>query len=764
MIRPVLCRAVSLTLLASPAGAEIGEIDFQRDVAPILTQQCVDCHGPNLQMADLRLDQRQFVLGDNANPDLIKAGKSGDSMLIQRLSDAKLGIVMPPSFPFFPGEKAGLAETQITTLKAWIDQGANWPAGVKLAVESQAGQGGAAMKALFTAIRAGDHKSVESWLEDKTLLNARSEHRETPLIHAAAWADAAILRLLIDRGADVNAATPAGATALLRAAGDYEKTKLLIERGAKVDARSSSGRTPLLVAATYPGNLKTVQLLLASGANLADQDSFAETALTSAAKRGDAEMVSFLLKAGAHPIQGSRPPLIWAATEGNVATIEAVLQHGGQPPPIVSAALAAAAERGPDEAVRLLLAAGADVNAFGIFPKYSVLMAAAYSENQSADCVRLLLEKGAEVTAKSENGETPLTLAKKHGQTAIVALLARGSGEQSARGPERAPATNHQLADLKMALTKSVTLLQSAGPTFFAKTGCIACHQQSVASLAVAAARQRGFAVDERIAREQRAIVGLIGKSYRERFMQRVDHPFGSAPSIGYTLLGMHADGYPPDDITDAMIFELAGRQQLDGSWTAFGHRPPLEYSRTLGTALAIKAMQLYGPPAMKDQLDERLDRGRAWLISSEPVTTVDRAFQLLGLRWASANASHTDSALAALRTSQRSDGGWSQSAGLASDAYATGLVLYALHEGGAMSPSNFTYRSGVEYLRRNQLEDGSWHVKTRSFPFQPYFESGFPHGHDQWISAAATAFATVALLETMPPIIGGEKAVGPSR
>ena len=45
------------------------------------------------------------------------------------------------------------------------------------------------------------------------------------------------------------------------------------------------------------------------------------------------------------------------------------------------------------------------------------------------------------------------------------------------------------------------------------------------------------------------------------------------------------------------------------------------------------------------------------------------------------------------------------------------------------------------------QLEDGSWHVRSRCIPFQPYFESGFPHGHDQWISVAATNWASMALV-----------------
>ena len=60
-------------------------------------------------------------------------------------------------------------------------------------------------------------------------------------------------------------------------------------------------------------------------------------------------------------------------------------------------------------------------------------------------------------------------------------------------------------------------------------------------------------------------------------------------------------------------------------------------------------------------------------------------------------------------------------------------------------------YRKGLEYLLRTQLEDGSWFVETRSEPIQAYFESGFPYGVHQWISAAATAWATTALALATP-------------
>ena len=62
---------------------------------------------------------------------------------------------------------------------------------------------------------------------------------------------------------------------------------------------------------------------------------------------------------------------------------------------------------------------------------------------------------------------------------------------------------------------------------------------------------------------------------------------------------------------------------------------------------------------------------------------------------------------------------------------------------------SDPVYQGGVRYLLKNQRDDGSWHVTTRAKPIQTYFESGFPHGKDQFISMAATCWSTMALAMT---------------
>jgi squalene cyclase len=86
----------------------------------------------------------------------------------------------------------------------------------------------------------------------------------------------------------------------------------------------------------------------------------------------------------------------------------------------------------------------------------------------------------------------------------------------------------------------------------------------------------------------------------------------------------------------------------------------------------------------------------------------------------------------------------------MTSDAYATGETLYALASTGVMQPKNAAFQKGVKFLLSTQAADGSWYVRSRAVKFQPYFESGFPYGHDQWISSMATGWGAAALAISM--------------
>ena len=142
-----------------------------------------------------------------------------------------------------------------------------------------------------------------------------------------------------------------------------------------------------------------------------------------------------------------------------------------------------------------------------------------------------------------------------------------------------------------------------------------------------------------------------------------------------------------------------------------------------------------------------RVGRARTWMRTTIPVTNEERVFQLLGLYWANDERSFIREQGKKLLSRQQQDGGWSQLDSLSTDAYATGQALYALNKSGCLSIGDPAYQRGIEFLLKTQEADGSWHVKTRSYPFVPFVDSEFPHGPDQFISAAGSNWATIALL-----------------
>jgi len=108
---------------ALPALAgESPKLNFERDVRPLLTQRCFECHGPETQESGLRLDQRDALLkGGKSGRPAVVVGKSAESRLIQVVAGLDKKISMPP-------DGARLKSAEIQTLRSWIDQGAQWTA------------------------------------------------------------------------------------------------------------------------------------------------------------------------------------------------------------------------------------------------------------------------------------------------------------------------------------------------------------------------------------------------------------------------------------------------------------------------------------------------------------------------------------------------------------------------------------------------------------------------------------------------------------
>jgi ankyrin repeat protein len=235
--------------------------------------------------------------------------------------------------------------------------------------------------------------------------------------------------------------------------------------------------------------------------------------------------------------------------------------------------------------------------------------------------------------------------------------------------------------------------------------------------------------------------------SWRERLLFG-DVSINEQIGRSYEAVAMGAASVAATCITDLVAHMLMGKQHVNGNWNSYSHRPPLEDSEITATALTIKALQLYAPPHRRSEATRRIERAREWLARAAPRSSEDRAMALFGLRWAGAPPHQIAAMRDVILRDQRPDGGWAQIPTRSSDAYATGQALVALSQAAGLPVSDRAYRRGVEFLLRNQNADGSWLVETRRTrsPGLPYFETGFPHGKHQFISYAATAWATMTL------------------
>ena len=416
-----------LTILFTPAMflPAAGPVEFDRDVKPIFATKCFGCHGSSQQQSGLRLDKRQNALRGGDYGVVIVPGKSAESKLIKRLTGPEAGMQMPPTGP--------LSSEEIGVLKAWIDQGADFPATVKTESAAPAKPVDPKTRAFLDAVRRGDVAAAKQMLRRRrSLAKARDAAGSTALMHAAVAPGVGTLRLLLEAGADPKAKNRRDATALLWAATDPAKVRLLLEHGVEINAKSVEGRTPLYLAAMQPSGTEVARLLLEKGADASAKDITGRTPLMAAAGAGNVESMRLLLDKGAAAnarTEAGSTALMDAVRSKNLQAVQLLLDRGADVNAATkrnSTALAVAASWGSEDIAKLLLEKGARVDTKDD-RGYTPLMYAAYSESMSDQVVRMLLAKGADLKATGE-GETALTLASKRGETAVLRLLKEAEG------------------------------------------------------------------------------------------------------------------------------------------------------------------------------------------------------------------------------------------------------------------------------------------------------------------------------------------------
>ena len=624
---------------------------------------------------------------------------------------------------------------------------------------------------LYQSIRNDDLATLRSLVKDNGA-NVKDARGQTPLMIAAAFGTLDAMKLLISSGADAKAESEAGVTALHWCTGDVAKVHLLLDQGADVNKASRLGRTPLLVAASAYGALETVKLLLQKGAEVNVVDSAGFTPLNAAANVDNTAVAKLLIEKGANlkaktSIGQVGTALMGAAHNGNLELTRLLLAHKADLNAISAesdgnvkngpvavgnlTALHFAVANGSAEEVKLLLDAGALVDPRDIRGMTPIMMAVS-TDRPNVEIVKTLLAKGADASIRSNIGESTVDWARKFNNPGILASLKLEAAKIDGPVPEL------KLADVKVvtpreAVERSLPLLQRASANVFTAGGCVACHAQPVASIAVETARARGWRVDDAVGKSAVEESERVRKSLSAsmQFLLQGREGGGTPDTQLYESLMMVAARQPSDPSTDALVHYLMAKQQPAGNWNGIGTRAPIQDGDFSHTAMAIQTLTVYGMPGRKGEIAERVGRAADWLAKHAPESTQERIMQILGLKWAGARDGRPEAQTKELVGLQRPDGGWAQTPYLASDAYATGQVLYTLHETGFLSADDPAFRRGVEFLLRTQKEDGSWYVKSRAMKIQPYFQSGFPYDHDQWISASGTAWAAMALSYTAP-------------
>jgi ankyrin repeat protein len=709
--------------------AQDAKVDFQHDVQPLIQKNCIGCHGPEQQMNSFRLDRRSIAFRGGSRT-VIVPGSSESSILYRRLIGSQFGSRMPPTGPLKPSE--------IATFKTWIDEGAPWPD--ELANDPNPTPVDPRAVRMVDALRAGDQATFQKLVDaDPKSLNLRGPGGATPFMYAALYSDAATLQSLLKQGADPSQRNDAGATALLWAAPDAAKIRVLIENGAAVNARSNDGRSALVVAAEKAGSAPAVRLLLEHGADVNNAGGKPTDArpLLQAATAGDAEVMKLLIDHGAN-IRQAGPEVLAESWERNCLQCVELVGNSFDAKGYSRALLAVAVYADPN-AVKFMLDHGANVNAKDESDR-TALIFAANSNRVPVKTVQMLIDHGADVNAANNEGWSPLYVAKLHGNTQVVEALLK-AGAKSSDDP--VPTLNLQQDNtIQQAVQKSLPLLQEADFNFTKKSGCTSCHNEGLTDMGLGLARKKGFHVDEKLASDEVKAVMAFWDEWRERLFQ------GVAPGgPSYTLVGLDAMGYQPGLTTDAITREILMKQLGDGHWTygCGGSRFPLCSTEIANTALSLRALQLYAPKPFRAESERSIEAAAAWLAKAHGNENEDLTFRVLGLKWAGTDKNALQKAKDDLLATQRADGGWSDIPSMSSTAYSTGEALVALHEAG-MATIDPVYQRGVHFLLSSQLKDGSWYVKTHSLAAQPYFDGGFPHGRDQWISASASNWAVMAL------------------
>ena len=335
--------------------------------------------------------------------------------------------------------------------------------------------------------------------------------------------------------------------------------------------------------------------------------------------------------------------------------------------------------------------------------------------------------------------------------TLVLGLLSMAMAEETGLV---ASATERGLARVKQAASDWQT-----------HKSCFSCHHQTLPILAALEGERAGFPLDREWLRSQ---VESSHRYFEDRIdeMENGDHVPGGAATTGFGFWALQLAGRPPDETTTAMVAYLLQIQGVvrakdrkpenpltldDGRWQASCRRAPMQASYIGDTVLVLLGLEEYATTDQQAAVAKARLAADQWLAGVPLRSQQDRLWRLWGLHFLNGDEALKQNTLAAILAAQKEDGGWAENDEGTSDAYSTGQTLFMLLKTGFAADHAATIRAR-DYLLKTQHADGSWLAESHvEYKAQLYFENGDPHGVDQFLSTAATAWATAGLAQLLP-------------
>ncbi len=323
---------------------------------------------------------------------------------------------------------------------------------------------------------------------------------------------------------------------------------------------------------------------------------------------------------------------------------------------------------------------------------------------------------------------------------------------------------------LESAIQRGMARVKQAASDWQKNKTCFSCHHQTLPMLAAIEADRVGVPLDKEWLTSQ-ADTSLAYFEERIDDMDVGEHVPGGAATTGFGFWALSLDQRPPDETTTSMVrylLQIQGAARLrdpkvdnsdkatsakknDGHWQASCRRAPMQASMIGDTVLVLLGIEKYATPEQRPQVNAARKLAEQWLVQAPLTHQQDRLWRLWGLHQLGGNDTLKLQIVDAILAEQTDDGGWAETMNRESDTYSTGQALFMLLKTG-VAPDHPAILRARDYLLKKQHADGSWlaesHVK---FKAQQYFENGDPYGDHQFLSTAATAWATAGLAQLLP-------------